>query len=75
MQIGNDFLVFKCVNHTNIILINVPYRHDVRDYSHVNNTIKSFNSKLPKLAKIVSHVSIMEIVNNRLIYQAWAASK
>jgi hypothetical protein len=31
----------RSVNHTNIILICVPYRHDTMDYSHVNNMIKS----------------------------------
>jgi hypothetical protein len=31
----------RSVNHTNIILICVPYRHDMTDYSHVNNMIKS----------------------------------
>jgi hypothetical protein len=59
----------KSVNHTNIILISVPHRHDVTEYTHVNSTIKSFNSKLLKLAKIFSHVSTIEIVNDRLIYQ------
>ena len=58
----------KNVNHTNIILISAPYRHDIMDYSHVNNLIKSFNSKLFKLAKTFSHVSIMEIVNNRFLF-------
>ena len=36
----------KNVNHTNIILVSVPYRYDVMDYSPVNSTIKSFNNKL-----------------------------
>jgi hypothetical protein len=36
----------KNVNHTNTILVNVPYRYDVMDYSPVNSTIKSFNNKL-----------------------------
>jgi hypothetical protein len=59
----------RSVNHTNIILICVPYRYDMTDYSHVNNTIKSFNSKLLKLAKIFCHVCIIEIVvNNRLLF-------
>ena len=58
----------KSTNHTNIILVSVPYRRDVTDYSHVNSTIKSFNSKLLKLAKIFSHVSIIEIVNSRLLF-------
>jgi hypothetical protein len=36
----------RSVNHTNIFLICVPYRHSMTDYSHINNTIKSLNSKL-----------------------------
>jgi hypothetical protein len=38
------------------------------DYSHVNILTKSFNSKLLKLAKAFSHVSIIEIVSNRLLF-------
>jgi hypothetical protein len=30
----------KSVNHSNIILINVPYRHDVMNCSHVNGKPK-----------------------------------
>jgi hypothetical protein len=58
----------KIVNHTSIILISVPYRHDVTNYLHVNSKIKTFNCKLPKLAKIFSHVNIIEPVNNRLLF-------
>ena len=58
----------KSVNHTNINVISFPYTHDVTDYSQVNSTINSFNSKLLKLAKIFSHVNIIEIVNNRLLF-------
>jgi lysophospholipase L1-like esterase len=64
----NNTNFIKSVNHINITLICVPYRHDVTDYSHVNNMIKCFNSKLLKLAKIFSHVSIDEIVNSRLLF-------
>jgi hypothetical protein len=56
------------VNNINIILTSVPYRHDLMDFSDVNNKIKSFNSKLLKLAKIYTHVSIIETVNNRLLF-------
>jgi hypothetical protein len=56
------------VNNTNIILTSVPYRHDLMDFSDVNNKIKSFNIKLLKLAKVYSHVSIIETVNNRLLF-------
>jgi hypothetical protein len=61
-----DFI--KSVNHTNIILISVPYRHDALVYSHVNNKIKALNSKFLKLAKVFGHVHIIEPANNRLLF-------
>jgi len=61
-----DFI--RSVNHTNVTLISVPYRHDIPDYSHVNNEIKTFNSKLLKLAKIFNHVNIIEPDNSRLLF-------
>ena len=61
-----DFI--QSVNHSNIILISVPYRHDAPVYSHVNNKIKALNSKLLKLAKIFKHVNIIEPANNRLLF-------
>jgi hypothetical protein len=38
------------------------------DYSQVNSLSRSFISKLHKLAKAFSHVSITETVNNRLLF-------
>jgi hypothetical protein len=58
----------KNVKHTNVILIGAPFRYDTSDCSHLNNSIKLFNNKLSKLAKIFSHVTISEMVNNRLLY-------
>jgi hypothetical protein len=58
----------KSVNHTNILLICVPYRRDLEDYSHVNSKIKLLNSKLSKLAKIFKHVNIIEVDNNRFLF-------
>jgi lysophospholipase L1-like esterase len=58
----------KNINHTNIILMSIPYRHDIMDYSYVNKLIKSFNNKLFNLAKGFNHVSIIEIVNNRFLF-------
>jgi hypothetical protein len=57
----------KKVNNTNIILTRVPFRHDLSEYSEVNNKIKTFE-KLLKLAKIFSHVNIIETVNSRLVF-------
>ena len=57
----------KNVNHTNIILVSVPYRYDAKEYTYVNSTIKSFNNKLLKFTKLFSHVSTVAVVNNRLL--------
>jgi hypothetical protein len=48
--------------------MSIPYIHDIMDYSYVNKLIKSFNSKLFKVAKGFNHVSIIEIVNNRFLF-------
>ena len=53
----------KSVNHTNIILISVSYRHDVMAYSHVNNMIKSFNSNVFFIYGSVHHNIFYEITN------------
>lgn len=57
----------KSVNHTNIILLSVPFRYDLKD-SWVNNKMKSFNRKLLKLTNIFPHGSVLEIDSNRFLY-------
>jgi len=59
--------LIKNVNYTNIIIVNVPYRYDVKDYPYVNSMIKAFNSKLLKLPNRFNYVSTVTIVNNRLL--------
>jgi hypothetical protein len=58
----------KSANHTNIILISVPYRHDVMNFSDVNSKIKVLNHKLLKLAKIFSHVNVIEPAKKRFLF-------
>ena len=42
----------KKVRHTNLIVLTVPYRHDLRVFdSRINDEIISFNRKLHKLVK------------------------
>jgi hypothetical protein len=38
------------------------------DYSHFNRLTRVFNSKLHNFAKAFRHVSIIETVNNRLLF-------
>jgi len=46
-------------NHTNIILLCAPTRHDLPEWSCVNNEVKAFNRKLSKLVKPYKHVLIV----------------
>jgi len=39
-------------NHTNIILMNVPFRYDVTNSMSVNRNISDLNRKLQKLVKV-----------------------
>jgi hypothetical protein len=63
------------VNHTNIILIGAHFRYDSRGHSHsyFNNLTTFFNSKLCKLVKAFSHVTINEMINDRLFYTRYGS--
>jgi lysophospholipase L1-like esterase len=50
--------------HTNIILLNVPFRYDLRNSTSVNSAISTLNRKL-KLVNVSPHASFLETDNNR----------
>jgi hypothetical protein len=53
-------------NHnTNIILLSAPHRHDLMEFSCVNNEIKVFNRKLKKYIKTSKHSLVVEINHKR----------
>jgi hypothetical protein len=67
-KVFHDVISFvKSVQHTNVILVSIPYRYDLMS-SDTNNEIKNFNRKLCKLAKIFSHVNTIEVDSNRQIF-------
>jgi predicted nucleic-acid-binding Zn-ribbon protein len=51
--------------HTNIILLNIPFRYDLRNSASVNSTISTLNRKLKKLVKVSPQASFLETDNNR----------
>ena len=53
---------------TNIILMCVPPRHDLPEWSCVNNEIKVFNRKLSKIMKPYNHVSIVTADLDRKLF-------
>jgi len=52
-------------NHTNIILISVPHRYDLKQSSCVNNEIRAFNRKLMKSVRAFKHASVLEMTSDR----------
>jgi hypothetical protein len=68
LAFGNIVNYLKNVEHTNVILVSAPLRYDTVHFSHINNSIKLFNSKLSKLSKMFGYVSINEMVESRLLY-------
>jgi hypothetical protein len=57
-------------SHTNIILMHVPHRHDLVNWSCVNNEINSSNRKLEKLQKKQKHVTVVRADSQGAIYKS-----
>jgi hypothetical protein len=61
--------LIRKVSHTNLIMLTVPYRHDLRaSDTRINDKIKSVNRKLHKLAKFFSYRSILEVDTERYLF-------
>jgi hypothetical protein len=54
----------KYVN-TNIIVVNIPHRHDMDRNSVTNLESQAINRNLKKMAKVFSHVVLVEVDSNR----------
>lgn len=64
-----DFV--KSVNQTNVVLVGIPYRYDLRS-SQINSEIEIHNRKLGKLAKKkFSHVNVIKVDNSRQQYTTY----
>jgi hypothetical protein len=55
-------------NHTNVILVNVPYRYDTGNSSIINEAIERLNKKLNKLVTVSPHASFLKIDQNRNLF-------
>jgi lysophospholipase L1-like esterase len=66
----NDLInVIKRVTDTNVIVLTVPYRQDLKaSHSTLNDEIITFNRKLLKLSKLFPHLSVFEINEMRHLY-------
>jgi len=55
-------------SNTNIILTNIPQRHDLHKASRINQEIQAHNTKLGKIATLFSHVTIINTDFNRNLF-------
>jgi hypothetical protein len=55
----------KSKNHTNIILMNVPFRYDLPNSISVNRNVLATNRKLQKLVKVFPHTSFLKTDKGR----------
>jgi hypothetical protein len=52
-------------NNSNIIVVNIPHRYDMDRNSVTNLEIQAVNRKANKMAKVFSHVTIVQTDSNR----------
>jgi lysophospholipase L1-like esterase len=55
-------------NHTNILLMNIPFHYDRPNASYVNKIILRLNRKLQKLVKVNTHTKFLETCNDRNLF-------
>jgi hypothetical protein len=55
-------------NNTNILIINLPHRHDLASSATTNSRIRSYNMKLKHFTQAFKHVSIVEMSSERNNY-------
>ena len=55
-------------NHTNILLMSIPFRFDLTNFNEVNNKILALNNKLEKLVRILPHVRFIYLNKDRNLY-------
>jgi hypothetical protein len=58
----------KANNHTNVILINIPFRYDLQNSALINDIIFTLNRKLKKLTKSFPNTNFLETDNNRNMF-------
>ena len=47
-------------NNTNIIIVNIPHRHDLDRTSVINTEIRAFNRLILKVAKAYNHITTVD---------------
>jgi hypothetical protein len=69
MVFNNVINFIKRVSHTKVVLLTVPYRHNLKGPNiTLNDEISNLNRKLLKLKKLFPHISVVEINEKRHLY-------
>jgi len=68
LTLHNIMNYVKSNSHTNIILMNVPYRYDIPNSLSVNKIISVLNRKLQKLVKVFPHTSFLKTDTDRNLF-------
>ena len=55
-------------NHTNVIIMSAPHRHDLIRNSCVKKEVEAFNRKLCKRLKRFDKVKMIEVINETACY-------
>lgn len=56
------------LKHTNVIVMNVPCRHDLASTSCVNHEVKVYNRKLKKRLKVLANTCVLEVDTDRDLF-------
>jgi len=56
------------LNHNNVIVMSVPYRHDLAPNSCVNHEVKVYNRELKKHLKVLENVCVLEMDTERDLF-------
>jgi len=56
-------------------MLTVPHGYDHSYTSNINNEVKKFNIKLHKYMKPITHITVIDIDQNRIFYPTWTALK
>jgi hypothetical protein len=69
-MVGMNHILDLVINssHTNVILMNVPHRHDLMKESCVNKEVEAFNRKLRNRMESFKKVKLIEVDSERELY-------
>ena len=56
------------INHTNILLLSIPFRYDLPDPHIINKEISTLNKKLQRLVKLLPNTRFMDFADDRRLF-------